>query len=165
MTIDFFNASRIESAIERLDELLATGILIRPTNENHLFVESVFTEALILLRDLMYKSERYAQRISFSDHVIKTDKVSDVTDLIKYMRDAICHRESDNHFLDKDRGWSISFCAIRGKGLLGQYGDRIVESEFSDDICYFFGEQRIYLHRHLIRAFNEAKALLVPIVG
>lgn len=163
-TIDSFTKRRIESAIYRLDELFSSGILDNPTDENSLFIESAFTEILILLRDLMCKSEKYSSRIAFTDAVLKTQHVSDISDLIKFMRDAICHRESDNHFLNKQKEWSISFCIIRGKGPLGKFGDCTLASEYEDDICFFYGKQRIYLVRHLIRAFHEAKNRLKPLL-
>lgn len=37
-------------------------------------------------------------------------------------------------------------------------------SQYPDDICFFFGSQGIYLRRHIVRAFEEAKTMLVPLL-
>lgn len=163
-TLDFSTKAIIESSIERIEEILTTGVLVQPTAQNHIFHNSAFIELLILLRDLMYKTESYATRVSFTYDVLLGAQVKDVTDLIKYMRDALCHRESNNHVLDKTRGWTVTFCSIRGKGSLARFGDLVLQSEYSDDICYFFGAQKIYLFRHIIRAFQESKAQLLPLL-
>lgn len=163
-TLDFSTKNQIEGAIERIDEILATNIFLEPTPHNHVFHNSAFIELLILLRDLAFKTEKYASRISFTDDVLIDARVTDVTDLIKYKRDALCHRESDNHILNKTRGWAVTFCGVKGKGLYAQFGELVLESEYSDDICYFFGAQKIYLSRHIIRAFDESKARLVPLL-
>lgn len=47
------------------------------------------------MRDLIYKAEKYSEGISFSDDVVK---IYDVTGVIKCVRDALCHPDSENHF-------------------------------------------------------------------
>ena len=91
-------------------------------------------------------------------------RVSDVSDLIKYVRDALCHPDSPNHYIEQDNIKAI-FNVAFGKVNLMKIGDFEQSSEYPDDICFFFGSQRIYLKRHVKRAFEEAKARLVPLLS
>ncbi|EJM48120.1 hypothetical protein [Pseudomonas sp. GM48] len=159
--MDFAEQSEVSQSLRVVHGLLSSGIF-HPQNAGHVFFRSAFIDSLISLRALMYKSERYAKRISFNDDVLVADKVKDVTDLIKYVRDAVCHPDSDNH---KIEGGSIAtFNVIFGKGCLMQIGDFRQESIYEDDIYFTFGGQGIYLKRHIIRAYKEAKENLMPLI-
>lgn len=111
----------------------------------------------------MYKSDKFGLRINFVDDVKQTEKIKDVTDLIKYVRDALCHPDSENHYIET--GIKATFNVAFGKVRLLKIGDFEQYSEYPDDICFFFGSQGIYLQRHVVRAFKEAKAHLLPLVG
>ena len=123
---------------------------------------AAFTQVLIALRDLLAKCHNFGTRVDFTDDVIQTDAVRDVTDVVTHVRNALCHVDSDNNTLplgDEDevffnyrlyRHWAAE---LRATGLrLG--------SDYDDDIAYCFGEQRIYWERHVMRAFNDAKSRL-----
>jgi hypothetical protein len=120
-------------------------------------------EALIALRDLMYKAEKYASRISFTDDVTVTEQVADVTALIKYVRNALCHPDSENHYLEKGN-IKATFNVCFGKGTLLKMGDFEQTNPYEDETCFFFGSQRIFLGRHILRAYDEAKSKLVPLL-
>lgn len=162
MDLDFFTKGDIENDIGRIQTLLQTEIFL-PTNINHPLCKSAFIDLLICLRDLMYKAEKYSTRINFDDDVLKTDKISDVTDLIKFVRDALCHPDIPHHYLVKGQikaTYNIAF----GKCNLIQMGDITIKSDYDDDICFFFGEQKIYFKRHILRAYEEAKKKLLPLL-
>jgi hypothetical protein len=144
--LDFFTKSDAKMEISRIEVILGTGIF---NNENtqHPLLKSAFTEMLIILRDLMYKTEKFTSRISFTDNIVITPKVKDVTDLIKYIRDALCHEDSDNHYMPN--------ATIKSNFN--------ISNDYSD-ICFHFGEQVICLERHILRAFNEAKEKLLPLL-
>lgn len=161
--MDFFTKSDIESAIHRIDELLSCGIFQQQNSHNVLF-RAAFIDLLIALRDLMYKSEKLSSRIAFVDDVKKTDKIKDVSDLIKYFRDALCHPDSENNYIEVENIKS-TFNVAFGKANLLKIGDFEQSSQYPNDICFFFGSQGIYLKRHIMRAFEEAKSNLLPIIG
>lgn len=161
--MDFFTKSDIESAIHRINELLSCGIFQQQNSHNVLF-RAAFIDLLIALRDLMYKSEKLSSRIAFVDDVKKTDKIKDVSDLIKYFRDALCHPDSENHYIEVENIKS-TFNVAFGKANLLKIGDFKQSSQYPNDICFFFGSQGIYLKRHIMRAFEEAKSNLLPIIG
>lgn len=161
--LDFFSKSDIESSIRRIDELLKCGIF-QPQNSRNVLFRAAFIEILIAMRDLMYKAQKHATRISFDDEIKKTDKIDDVSDLIKYVRDALCHPDSDNHYIEVGNIKS-SFNVAFGKANLLKIGDFEQSSKYDDDIRFFFGSHGIYMRRHIVRAFDEAKSKLLPLLS
>lgn len=161
--IDFFTQSDIDSSIRRISDLLNCGIF-QPVNSNNVLFRAAFIELLISLRDLMYKAEKYSTRISFDDDVKKSDTIRDITDLIKYVRDALCHPESDSHYIEPGN-IKATFNVGFGKTTLMKIGNFEQTSKYDDDICFFFGSEGIYLKRHIIRAFEEAKMKLLPLIN
>jgi hypothetical protein len=163
MNVDFFIKSEIEDDIRRITEILASSIFAKENFKNPL-VRSAFIETLISLRDLMYKTEKYVSKIDFDDDVVQTDDIEDVTDLIKYVRDALCHLDSDNHYLEKGN-IKATYNIAYGKANLLSIGEFKQISDYEDDVCFFFGSQKIYLKRHIVRAFELAKDKLLPILN
>lgn len=161
--MDFFDKSEIEHDFRRIDALLKCGI-VAPCNMGNPLFQSAFIEMLICLRDLMYKAGKYAKRIDFTDDVTVRGEVKDVTDLIKYVRDAMCHLDSDNHYIEPGN-MKASFNVQFGKGTLLKIGDFVQSSPYEDDICFFFGSQRIFLKRHIHRAVEESRNLLSPLLN
>ena len=162
MALDFSSKSDIGSSIRRIDELLACGIFQLEESNNVLF-RAAFIELLIALRDLMYKAEKHATRISFDEDVSKSEKVNDISDLIKYVRDALCHPDSENHYMEAGN-IKATFNVVFGKATLFKLGEFEQSSKYDDDVCFFFGSRTIYLRRHIVRAFEEAKSKLAPLL-
>lgn len=160
--MDQWDKGDITSAIGHIDGILGSGIF-NPNNADHPLLRAAFVELLINLRDLMYKAEKYASRISFTDDVTVTQQVTDVTGLIKYVRDALCHPDSDNHYVEAGN-IKATFNVIFGKGTLLKMGDFEQSSPHQDDTCFLFGSQRIFLRRHILRAYDEARNKLVPLL-
>lgn len=162
MEIDSFSKSEIESSLNRIDAILGANIF-DIENKKHPLVKSAFIELLICLCDLMHKAEKFASRISFDEDVIKTENINDITDVVEYVRDALCHRDSENHYLeagDKKAPFNI----IYGKGSVLTLFGYVQESYYSDDVCFFYGSQKIYLHRHILPAVEEARSKLLPVL-
>src|SRR5438874_2480658 len=99
MAIDSYDKDDIQSDIRRAEDLLQSGIFDPSKVQSALF-RAAFVDLLIALVDLLYKTEKYAQRITFTDDVSLTDRVKDVADLIKIVRDALCHPEIEHHYFD-----------------------------------------------------------------
>jgi hypothetical protein len=160
-SIDFWALDDIENDVKRIDLIIGTNIF-SPENRKNPLVKSAFIEVLICLRDLMAKSEKISSRISFVDDVNITPNVKDVTDLITFVRDALCHPESQKHYI-KPREIKASYNILYGKDDDGAIEHVQLKSEYEDDVCFFFGEQKIYLKRHIIRSLDEAKEKLMPV--
>jgi hypothetical protein len=168
-----FDKMSVEDSIRTIHVLIGTGILQDVQSHGHPFKEPAFVSILIQLRHLMALAEKYGKRIDFADDVVPShvgtkSEVADVTGLIRYVRDAICHPESDKHYLVRDH-IQMTFTTFYGKqihGLIaGPDGPIGLTSDYEDDIAFFYGPQRIYFHRHIIRALKEAKDYLMPIVS
>lgn len=148
--------------IKRIDTIMQTGIFT-PERFNDPLFESALTELLIRLYDLLAKSNKYATRISFSDDVNLSRDVKDVTDLVSQVRRAICHPESSLHEIIPEQ-LNFSFNGIWGKGTF-TVNETTVYSEFDDDAGLFFGTFRIYLGRHIFRAYAEVRKVLEPFIS
>ena len=169
-TINVRDAGDIASDIEAIIRICETGALSTVGYEVHL-QKAAFVWVLVCLRDLMYKAEKYDSRIGFVDDVITTaanekPQVRDVTDLIKFVRDAMCHPDIDHHWAtDKVM---LSFNVVYGKSprpLITIGGNPMGPTcDYEDDVAYGFGNQRIYLKRHILRALDEAKQKLLPLM-
>uniref|UniRef100_UPI0037BE2461 hypothetical protein n=1 Tax=Escherichia coli TaxID=562 RepID=UPI0037BE2461 len=153
MDNEFRFISDISSSINDVKKLIDTGVF----NQSNPLFKPALIQLLILARDLTYKSFKLGKTIDFTDDVKVSGKVTDVTMLIKYCRDAACHIDSDNH-LSIESNVLFSFNVCFGKANIAQIGDTQFSSEYDDDICIFFGDQKIYLKRHILRAIREAEA-------
>ncbi|WP_122602901.1 hypothetical protein [Pseudomonas viridiflava] len=160
--MEFSDEADIDRSLRLIEQVVASGIF-NPANGNSPFFQPSFIAVLISLRDLMFKVEKYSSRIDFSDDVTQLGNVKDVSGLIKFVRDALCHPDSDNHYLEN--GVKATFNVVFGAGCIADYGDYRQESLYEDDICFFFGRHRIYLRRHIVRAFEEASEKLSPMLN
>jgi len=161
--MDFQTKNDIQQSFSRIEKLFECGIFNKENSENPL-VQSALTELLIRLRDLMAKSNYYANGITFQDDINKSDKITHVSDTIKFIRDAICHIDSKNHSHEECNA-RLSYNIAYGKCNLMKIGDIEIKSDYTDDVCFFFGSQKLYLNRHLKRAYTEAKKELQPILA
>ncbi len=160
--MEFFEQLEVCVSIKAVEDILRTDIFSEEMR-NSVFVRSAFIDTLISLRALMYKTARYVKRIDFVDDVHIDGNVKDVTDLIKFVRDAVCHPDSDNH---KVEGGNFSAFNV-AYGITGiiKLGDNEQRGLYADDVYFMFGEQGIYLKRHMLRAFEQAKESLAPLIG
>jgi hypothetical protein len=163
MEIDFFSKSEIENNFNRIHAIFGTEIFDIENKMNPL-LKSAFIELLICLHDLMVKTEKYSSRISFDEDIVKSDQVNDITDAVKYMRDALCHLDADNHYLEDGDNKAI-FNVIYGEGSIYTLFGYVQESYHPDDTCFFYGSQKIYLKKHILPAIEEAESKLLPLLS
>lgn len=149
---DFFIKTQIESDLSRLTILVDTGVF--HDEVLIVFQESVFTEIMIKLNDLLQKLKNLGRRLDFKEDI---ENASDITDLISNIRNAVCHMNSDEHMLDTEGKIKFSFNIAHGKVNLLSLGKRKLTANYEDDICFFFGENKVYLKRHIIRCIEEGK--------
>jgi len=108
-----------------------------------------FLVVITNLSDVLMTLHRLKRRISITEDVGHHE---DVTHLIKEVRNAACHmgsplrRATDNA--------SISFATIVGRGTLMCVGDLNIENPYEDDVAFYYGRLRVFLFRHLIRAWQ-----------
>lgn len=158
--MDARTRGEIQGTFYRLNEIFNSNIFASE-NKRHVLRQSALLETLVLMRDLMFKAEKHAQRINFTEDIVANKKVKDVSDTVKATRDALCHLNSPNSDLTPT-GSRITAAVGYGKVNVGNFNGVIVESDYEDDVCFFFGIHKLYLRRHIIRAYEEAKSLLLP---
>ncbi|MBN2233640.1 MAG: hypothetical protein JW706_00705 [Opitutales bacterium] len=147
----------VEQDISEVRAIVDSQIVER--GEPKVFFRAAVTRLSICIRDLVAKSQILAKKkISFTDDVIIEAPVNDVSSLVKFMRNAMCHVDTDLHLLDA--GVYFSMEIVRGKATSHQMSGRSFGSDYADDVAFLIGPQRIYYRRHLIRAFDEAVANL-----
>ncbi len=160
--MDFSSQQECKGTIKRIRELIGCKIF-ESNNSKHILYNSAFIELMICLRDLLEKAQIYAHRLTFTDDVIPSEYVRDIHGLVKAMRDGCCHIDSYTKPLGKPQHRG-SFNVMYGKGSLAKINDVELKSDYTDDIAFFHGTNRIYLKRHIIRAFEEAVTLLDPMI-
>lgn len=149
--------------VRQINQIIKSGVFAIE-NSRHPLLQSAFTQLMICLSDLLQKCKKYEVPVNFTDAVDITADVANVTDLVSSIRGAVCHITSKTHQA-QEAGGKFTFNMVYGGGKFGEIGGFEVKSDFADDVCFFFGRRRIYLNRHIIRAFEEAKENLIPITG
>lgn len=145
-------ADHIGSALETVQ-----GLLIHEWHvaEPRAFRNAAFTHIIISLHEALQALSRDGHRVDFNDHIPGDD---DITDLISRLRGAVCHLRSGHRRLG--RGW-LTYNVICGyaPNAIG-IDDVAIGCDFADDAAICFGDDRIYLRRHIHRAFTEAVTAL-----
>ncbi len=153
----WMEARRIESSIDDLDRLFRTGIFSSGQVASPFFQPSIVF-MLILLNDLLQKAKSSGSRIAFRDDINQQARVMDVTDLVNNCRNAACHLAST---LSRVEAGVFRFNVVPGRQPNAiRLGNETFGSDYDDDIAIFYGANRLYLKRHAVRAFLEAREIL-----
>jgi hypothetical protein len=151
--------------IVRIETIINSGIF-EPALSSHPLCQSAFTELMICLHDLLKKCKDANVPVIFTDKVDITPRIRNVTDLVYQVRNAVCHTTSKHHEVSHaGRTLIFTFNVSYKKGTWMNFGEIEIKSDFDDDVCFFFGTLRIYLKRHIIRALEEAKRNLFPLIS
>lgn len=150
---NFFIKTQIESNINDVENLLSTGVFSAEILRS--FQEPVFVSIILKLDDLLQKLRILDERISFTDDIDS----GDITDLVNNIRNAICHLNSPENMLDKEKQIKFVFNISVGRANIMQIGKTVVKSDYDDDIAFFFGENRVYLKRHIARILKETRII------
>jgi hypothetical protein len=114
----------------------------------------------------MFYCEQYDHKIDFTDDInITPSLVSNISDAVRVVRDAVCHLDSHKNFMSPDA--KISFFPTYGQFgpiTLDEAGNEKGFAKYADDVCFFYGTQQLYLKRHIVRAFEEAKQVIEPLL-
>ena len=129
---------------------------------------------MICLNDLLSKIDNVTTdsgenfRVAFTDNIeLIEDDIGDITDLVSRIRNAACHMSSDIRIVNEPEvGGVVSFVfnIVEGKSRIKVINDFVIECEFEDDIAIYYGVLRIYLKRHIHRALDEAKQIILPLI-
>ncbi|MGI8638778.1 MAG: hypothetical protein ACR2MG_02340 [Pyrinomonadaceae bacterium] len=166
--VDQLTLSDIQSDISRIESVLCTTIFALE-NHQHPLRQAAFTELIVCLNDLLQKAKSFGVPVTFSDDIVLTNKILDITDTVNSVRNAVCHIPSPLNLLVKNEETQIKsvFGILYGKvpSVIVFKGEDILSSDYEDDICFTFGKFKLYLKRHIWRAFDEVKENLLPIIS
>lgn len=147
----WMRGSDIRSSISRCQEIFNSGIISQQGSAGVLF-ESAITLLLINLNDLLAKASQDGRRVDFFDDVRQTEKINDVTDLVRACRNAACHIGSGEHKVEFGK---FTFCVIGGYAPGAFHINGIDRGcEYHDDIAIYYGDNRLYVRRHLLKSFE-----------
>ena len=162
--MDFQDLTECERAIARIQTILDSEILEAPRRADPL-VESAFVDLLICLRDLLFKAQKFAgYRASFTDDVWLNSQVKDVHDAVVELRDSACHVNSFKHKITGASTCRGVFNRAYGNTPLMVVDGVSLGSAFDDESAFFYGANGLYLKRHIVRAFEEARSALQPVM-
>ncbi|CAN5433607.1 hypothetical protein BH18ACI1_BH18ACI1_08280 [soil metagenome] len=168
MKIEQMTLYDIESDIQRIEAVITTPIFALENHE-HPLRQAAFTELIICLNDLLQKSKSLGVPVTFNDDVVITKDVSDITDAVNKLRNAICHISSPLNLLinTKDSKIKPVFGILYGKvqAVFVIAGEEMMSSDYEDDLCFTYGNLKLYLRRHIFRAFDEVKQNLLPLIS
>jgi hypothetical protein len=100
-------------------------------------------------------------RINFTDDVLPHGDVQDVTDVARAVRDGLCHITSGrSHIGTPNIRLKLSRSLRVGTSVVLE-GFPIV-NDYADDIAIHVGRNRLYMKRHIERAFDEVVRALEP---
>ena len=145
----------IRTAIGVNNDLIETGVFHLPEMRGPLFRAAV-TQFLIHLRDLLIQSRRTGCEVASPPAFLPTDRIPTITDLIVRCRNVVCHIGSPLRMVERG---VTGFIVIPG-GQSIRIGGATLTCDYPDDFALYFGPVRLYLYRHAIYAFEEAKIML-----
>ncbi len=152
----WMRASDVQSSISRCADIFNCGVLNSGNSAGVVF-ESAVTLLLINLSDLLQKAKADGNRVSFSDDMEVTEAIPDVTELVRTCRNAACHVSSGEHKIDFGK---FTFCVASGYGPSAYViNGHTMGCDFADDIAVYYGKNRVYLRRHLLRSFQQVAPL------
>ncbi|WP_256344841.1 hypothetical protein [Pseudomonas gingeri] len=151
----------IQTSIRKCQELFSSGVFSSTGISNPLF-EPAVVMLLINLNDLLGKSNKDEMRVVFADHVELTDKIKDVTDLVRECRNAACHIGSGEHLFEGLGKFTFNVISGLSPEAFSLNGVKL-GCDFADDIAVYYGEKRVYLGRHLLLALKSVERNYPPV--
>ena len=158
---------KLRSAMFTLCQTSEIAANLRGQFTRPFWAEAALTLLSIKLNDVLQFLKENDSRVSFRD---PTDIASgDVTDYVNNIRNVCCHISSPESKMFKSHIEVLFATVMPGDKAHFNFpevagGTEIVhENPYKDDKLFFYGQHRIFLERHLIRAIKEARMILTNI--
>lgn len=161
-TIDFLASGRATAACIRIQQILGSKEFVAMETVHPLFRSGII-ELIIHLRDLLRLSDGLDKQLTWSNDITPCNDVGgykNVEELIVFFRHGVVHSHTWHRRFGSKTGAPVNLIAYGRKGWIIKVGDRAVGSDYDDDVAVFIGHHRIYLKRHMIRAFHELQQTL-----
>lgn len=118
---------------------------------------------LVRVSDLLELCADKGIRVTFTDDVQLSEHVGNVSQLIKWFRNAWTHTDSPRHRFGEG-GLRLSTGIQRGRGVVVSFNGQTVGSDYADDVALIAGARHLYLRRHVKRAVGELAEALARVV-
>jgi len=129
--------------------------IVNLLNSNCICAESVFIEILIRLALVLGKLKTMGHEISWKEDLQSKAEISNISDLVREMRNAACHIESNSRSVDESATKSV-FNRIVGNRTNGIKINTVeLNCEYDNDVALFYGNLRIYLNRHINKLLDN----------
>lgn len=113
------------------------------------------THFLIHIHDLAQRAKAIGRTLTFNDDVDLINGITNITDLISKLRNAVCHIRSPSRKFGEA---SFVFGRIVGYMPNGIKFENYTQGcNYPDDVALYYGEYRFYLRRHGTRAIAELR--------
>lgn len=149
----WFDKGDIDHAIRTCSDILQAGVF------NGLYPrvaqQAMLTLLLINLNDLLQKMDSVGHRYIAKNDIHPACKAEDVTSLINNARNASCHLNSGNHFLEKSK---VTYNVVLGYSPRALHINGVeLGCDYADDAAFIFGPNRVYMERHVVAALHAAR--------
>ena len=157
-----WNKEQLEQHLAGITQLLRLGVFqcSAPFTSHS---QMLWVELIVNMGELVKQALKAGKRIAFTDEVGTNGKQQDITSLLQSMRQSAYLFRAGmtnhphltiispifNHFYGAGKGYFAN-------GLF-------FHCKHEGELAFFIGRERVYFHRHLIRAFLEAKQYLTSI--
>lgn len=126
--------------------------------------QSLFVKLVLLEDKLLEQAEKAGHRIDFLDEVGTNGRIEDVTSLLHNCQPLLYNFDAASGRKANPEGLTILAIDLNhfyGSGV-GHFANGLFfRCDHDDELAFFVGRNRILFYRHLVRAFNEAKAYLL----
>ena len=158
----------IGNAIIRLNNIFNLKFIQDQTNIKSPFYTSVIIETIILLNYLLEQADIKSVGLTFNTDIKeyigtgrqKSHSYNDITTLLYFFRNAICHPDAITRFETFDKNGVVSF--FYQKGTESNSGITH-HCKFNDDIAILMGDHVLYVIRHIKRAYDEVSEKLLSL--
>lgn len=155
LTFSHEDRGRLVGECQRVEALSRSQVFFPVVDTGHVLFWSVITEILIILRDLCWFADKMNARLGWKDDLIPDSSCPDVTALITLFRDGLCHSHTYHRFVNRDLKMVGVRNIVHGTNASIKISGTDLQCEYNDDFALFIGKERLYLKRHIVRAFRE----------
>jgi hypothetical protein len=145
----------------QLEKLINQGFIEDPENIKHWYYTSVMIAVLVHLDFILQEINNMGAEIDFTDDIPtykgnRRDAYHNVTTLLHFFRNAACHAATTKRLTPK----KAMMAFVYQHGLKPDRLGMPHLCQYEDDIAMLMGHHVLYVKRHILRAFKEAKTYL-----
>lgn len=154
--------------LQRLDRLTHLAHLVQSKVFRHGMPftrqsQARWLELILAVSDLVRQASLAGKRISFTEEVSAHNDCQDITSLLDAMRQGAFAVRAITPAQDILTFLSPLFNHVDGTGS-GQFANGLLfNCPHANDQAFFIGQNRVYFHRHLLRAYLEASRYLMSL--